>query len=237
MTPLPSPGASVLLVSEDAGRSRAYAAALTSAGYRVLIERKATDALKRMKLKPHDAVLVMSGGLLGPPSSIDLCNALRERDAVPILVMFQEGTGEDVRLRAFDSGVDDCVAASCGPRETAARVGAVLRRARWAPVHGERTLEVGRLCLDFRGLEARFDGRVVPLTRYELDLLKALAERAGRVLTREELMERVKGAVDESFDRSVDVHICRLRAKLGDSRRRPCLLKTVRGVGYLLDPA
>jgi DNA-binding response OmpR family regulator len=78
------------------------------------------------------------------------------------------------------------------------------------------------------------DGRELPLTGYEFDLLRALAERAGRILSREQLMELAKGSAEEAFDRSIDVHVSRLRQKLGDDPKRPRLIKTVRGAGYLL---
>jgi two-component system, OmpR family, response regulator len=81
---------------------------------------------------------------------------------------------------------------------------------------------------------ATLDGRELALTGYEFDLLKALADRAGRVLSREQLMELARGSAEESFDRSIDVHVSRLRQKLGDDPKRPRLLKTVRGAGYVL---
>jgi DNA-binding response OmpR family regulator len=83
-------------------------------------------------------------------------------------------------------------------------------------------------------MRATLEGRELTLTTYELMLLRALAERAGRVLTREQLVDLVRGSADEAFDRSIDVHVSHLRAKLGDDPRNPRLLKTVRGIGYLL---
>jgi DNA-binding response OmpR family regulator len=236
MTALSWVGASVLLVSEDAVRAQPFAAALGAVGFTVTVDAEAARALERVVARPVDAVLVMSGPGMRAAAAIAWCAALRRRQLVPILLMLGELAAEALHVEAFASGVDDCVGAACSPRETAARVGAVLRRVRWAPVRGARTLEVGKLLLDSAVMEARFDGRSVHLTQYEFELLKALAEQAGRVLTREELMERAKGSVEDSFDRSIDVHICRLRAKLGDVRKRQRVLKTVRGVGYLLSP-
>ena len=93
---------------------------------------------------------------------------------------------------------------------------------------------VGDLHLDPASLQATLRGRPLPLTAYEFHLLRALAERAGRVLSRERLLELVRGSAEESFDRSIDVHISRLRAKLGDDPKQPRWLKTVRGAGYQL---
>lgn len=229
------PGTSVLVVSADAEAARPSASLLVSAGFRVSVEHDPANALKLLDASPIDLVLVVSGTLRGR-SSLEFCAALHRHEPVPIVAVFLQPTTEDDHLAAFAAGVDDCLALSCGPREAIARLTAVLRRARWGPVRRPRTLEVGKLLLDFGAMTARFEGRQLHLTQYEFELLRALAEQAGRVLSREELMERAKGTVDDAFDRSIDVHICRLRAKLGDVRRRPRVLKTVRGVGYLFDP-
>jgi two-component system, OmpR family, response regulator len=93
---------------------------------------------------------------------------------------------------------------------------------------------VAGLVLDPQRLEASKDGRALSLTAYEFALLRVLAERAGRVLSREQLLDLAKGSAEESFDRSIDVHISRLRQKLDDDPKHPRLLKTVRGAGYML---
>jgi DNA-binding response OmpR family regulator len=95
-------------------------------------------------------------------------------------------------------------------------------------------VKVGPLEIDPGSLRATLAGRELPLTAHEFQLLRALAERAGQVLSRERLLELVQGSAEEAFDRSVDVHVSRLRAKLGDDSKRPRWLKTVRGVGYQL---
>jgi two-component system response regulator RstA len=95
-------------------------------------------------------------------------------------------------------------------------------------------LKVGSLVLDTAALTATLDGQPLALTGYEINLLRAFAERPGRVLSREQLLEMAKGNSEESFDRSIDGHISRLRQKLGDDPRRPTMLKTVRGAGYVL---
>jgi DNA-binding response OmpR family regulator len=93
---------------------------------------------------------------------------------------------------------------------------------------------VGKLVLDVASLNASLDGRPLHLTSYEFSLLRVLADHAGRVLSREQLLELAKGNADEAFDRSIDVRISRLRHKLGDDSRHPQLLKTIRGSGYML---
>jgi len=93
---------------------------------------------------------------------------------------------------------------------------------------------VGRLILDLASLSAALDGHPLGLTAYEFALLRALAEQAGRVLSRERLLDLARGNAEEAFDRSIDVRISRLRQKLGDDPRSPRLLKTIRGYGYML---
>ena len=95
---------------------------------------------------------------------------------------------------------------------------------------------IGRLAIDIDAMSATLDGHLLAFTTYEFQLLRALAERAGRVLSREQLVDIVRGSADEAFDRSVDVHISHLRSKLGDDPRSPRIIKTVRGVGYMLAP-
>jgi DNA-binding response OmpR family regulator len=96
---------------------------------------------------------------------------------------------------------------------------------------------VGALRIDPQAMEATLDGRTIQLTTYEFTLMRAFAERAGHVLSREQLIDLVRGSADEAFDRSIDVHISHLRQKLGDDPRNPHLLKTVRGIGYMLAAA
>jgi two-component system OmpR family response regulator len=98
----------------------------------------------------------------------------------------------------------------------------------------ERVLRAGRLTLDLGALTVSLDGKSIALTGYEFALLRAFAERPGLVLSREQLLDIAKGSAEEAFDRSIDGHISRLRRKLGDDPRRPSLLKTVRGAGYVL---
>jgi DNA-binding response OmpR family regulator len=111
-----------------------------------------------------------------------------------------------------------------------------VRRSRGLSGPAARPLVLGGLVLDPGSFRATLGGRELPLTAYEFQLLFALAERAGQVLSRERLLERARGNAEEAFDRSIDVHISRLRAKLGDDPKRPQWLKTVRGAGYVLAP-
>ena len=165
---------------------------------------------------------------------ISNCQELRSRCGVPIIIVTARGEEAD-RVLGLELGADDYLTKPFSARELLARIRAQVRRARGqAGPMMPALVRVGQLVLDPARLEATFAGRPVPLTAYEFALLRVLAERAGRILSREQLLDFAKGSAEESFDRSIDVHISRLRQKLGDDPKQPRLLKTIRGAGYML---
>jgi DNA-binding response OmpR family regulator len=135
------------------------------------------------------------------------------------------------RIVGLELGADDYLAKPFNPRELLARVRAVLRRTR--PTAAPDVLRFGRLEVDRGAHVARLDGNPVSLTGHQLALLIALAERAGRVVTRDDLMQAVRGDDLDAFDRSIDVHISRIRAAIEDDPKQPRRILTQRGVGYL----
>ena len=179
----------------------------------------------------YDVVLLdlMLPGMDG----LTVCRRIRELSDVPILVLTARGEEAD-RVMGLELGADDYLPKPFSARELLARIRAMVRRARGQAGPPAGVLRVGRLTLDAAARVATLDGRVVLLTSYEFDLLRALASRPGRVISRERLMELARGSMEEAFDRSIDGHVSRLRQKLGDAPRNPRLLKTVRGVGYVL---
>jgi DNA-binding response OmpR family regulator len=160
---------------------------------------------------------------------------VRESSNVPILMLTARADAKD-RVRGLEIGADDYLPKPFEPRELLARIRAVLRR-RGAggtpPGGGSDVLRFGRLEIDRGAREVRLDGRARPLTSHQFELLVALAESAGRVLTREQLMERVRGEALDAFDRSIDVHVGRIRAAIEDDARHPRRIVTVRGAGYV----
>src|SRR6185503_3078777 len=158
------------------------------------------------------------------------CRRLRALSDVPIVMLTARGDDTD-RIVGLELGADDYLPKPFNPRELLARVRAILRRRQEAP--GPRTLRFGRLEIDRDRRVVRVAGAERPLTSYQFDLLCALADAAGRVMSRERLMERVKGEALEAFDRSIDVHIARIRAAIEDDPKRPRRILTVRGAGYV----
>jgi DNA-binding response OmpR family regulator len=137
------------------------------------------------------------------------------------------------RVIGLEIGADDYLPKPFEPRELLARLRAVLRRPPLATEAGSQVLRFGRLDIDRGARAVRLDGETRALTSYQFDLLVALAERAGRVLSREQLLEAVKGDAFDPFDRSIDVHIGRLRVAIEDDVKQPRRIVTVRGAGYV----
>ncbi len=137
------------------------------------------------------------------------------------------------RIIGLEMGADDYLPKPFEPRELLARIRALLRRHEIAqPVQAEM-LQFGSLDIDRDAREVRLRGQLCELTSYQFDLLVVLAERAGRVLSRDQIMEAVRGRELEAFDRSIDVHMGRIRAAIEDDVKNPRRILTVRGVGYV----
>ncbi len=223
----------VLIVEDEPDISDLLAFHLGREGYQVVRSRNGADALQQVRARPPDLVLLdlMLPGMDG----LEVCRRLR-RDpstaALPIVMLTAKGE-EIERVLGLELGADDYIVKPFSPKEVVARVRAVLRRSR-APADGA-PIAVGKLLVDVARHTVHVDGAPVLLTPKEFDLLRALAEARGRVLSRELLLDRVWGypAAGEIESRTVDVHVRRLRVKLGDEG---CRIVTVKGVGYRLDP-
>lgn len=179
----------------------------------------------------HDVVILDL--MLPSLSGLEVCRELRARCAVPVIMLTALGEEAD-RVLGLETGADDYLPKPFSSRELLARLRALVRRGRGAIGPPRDVIRVGELELSPCDYGATLAGRPLKLTTSEFVLLRVLAERAGRVLTREQLLDLTKGSADEAFDRSIDAHISRLRHKLGDDPRQPRLLRTIRGAGYLL---
>jgi DNA-binding response OmpR family regulator len=183
-----------------------------------------------LRVRPDVVLLDL---MLPGSDGIDVCRSLRTRIDVPI-IMVTARTEEADRVLGLEGGADDYVTKPFSSRELLARIRAQARRARGRAGPPPQSVEVGDIVVDAARMTATLAGEPLVLTTFEFALLRVLAERAGRVLSREQLLELLHGSADGAFDRSIDVHVSRLRQKLGDDSRSPRRLKTVRGVGYVL---
>jgi two-component system phosphate regulon response regulator OmpR len=175
--------------------------------------------------------LVILDVMLPEMNGLDVLKALRRTSDVPVLVL--TARGEDVdRIIGLELGADDYLPKPFNPRELVARMKSILRRTQ-PPRKDHETLRVGALVLDLSAYEARLDDVLLVLTSIEFAILRELMQSAGRVLSRELLLERVRNREFDVFDRSIDVHVSHLRQKLNDDPKTPRWIKTVRGVGYL----
>ncbi|MFV2116801.1 response regulator transcription factor [Micromonospora sp. LOL_025] len=219
-----------VLVIEDDDRIRlALLLALEDEGYRVRGVATAEEGLLRQRREPADTVLVdlMLPGLDG----FECIRRLRRDDDVPIVVVSARDDTHDI-VAALEAGADDYVVKPVAIKELSARLRALRRRARAAP-DPVPVLTFGELEISPDAGEVRLGGRPVPVTRTEFRLLCELAEHAGRVLSRHQLLQRVWG-YDTGDERLVDVHVGRLRQKIEDDPGNPRHLVTLRGLGYKL---
>jgi two-component system OmpR family response regulator len=222
----------VLYVEDDAKLAALTRKYLEKHGLQVTWVGDGEEALATAGRQAFDVVLLDL--MLPRLDGMAVCRELRTRSDLPIIMLTARDEEAD-KVMGLESGADDYVAKPYSTRELLARIRAQVRRARGAagpPV--ARAIRVGTLVIEPGAMTASIGGRPLALTAYEFTLLRVLAERAGRVLSREQLLDLAKGNTEESFDRSIDVHISRLRAKLESDPRHPRVLRTVRGAGYML---
>jgi DNA-binding response OmpR family regulator len=229
----PAPRLTVVYVEDDDRLGRLTAQYLGSHGVEVvLVPRGDLAVTEVLRVRPDVVLLDL---MLPGRDGLEICRALRERVDVPI-IMVTARTEEADRVMGLEGGADDYVPKPFSSRELLARIRAQARRAAGKAGPSNARVQVGDLVVDAATMTATLAGRPLALTTFEFALLRVLAERAGRVLSRDQLLELLHGSADEAFDRSIDVHVSRLRSKLGDDPRNPQRLKTVRGVGYVLTP-
>ncbi len=218
----------ILLIEDDArlaGMVRDY---LGENGFAVTVAGTGGKGLALQRTGRFDALILDL--MLPDTNGLDVCRALRARDNIPILILTAKGDPTD-RIVGLELGADDYLPKPFEPRELLARLNAILRRSRSGKTGG--TLRFGRLEIDPQAMEATIDGRRCDLTAHQFKLLEIMANSAGRVLSRDTLMDRLKGESLEAFDRSIDVHISRIRAEIEDDPKHPRRVITVRGAGYV----
>ena len=224
--------ATVLIVEDEESFVDALTVGLEREGFRVRVARDGVEALDLFDIVRPDVVLL--DVMLPRISGLDVCRRLRSRSAVPIIMVSAKTTELDTVV-GLEVGADDYVPKPFRLRELIARVRAALRRSGAAlddrPT-ADDVLEVGDVRLDPERHEARVRGEPVKLPLKEFELLALLLENAGRVLTRETLIDRVWGHDYVGDTKTLDVHVKRLRAKVEDDPSNPTRITTIRGLGY-----
>jgi DNA-binding response OmpR family regulator len=218
----------VLLVEEDARLASMVCDYLGEGGFHLPPTASGAAAERLLKGDSFDAAILDL--MLPDMDGLDLCRRIRAQSAMPLLMLTARGDPLD-RVVGLELGADDYLPKPFEPRELLARLRAILRRGSGA--RPADVLRFGRLEIDRGARLARIDGQPRTLTGFQFTLLLAMAERAGRVLSREALLDLTRGDALEEFDRSIDVHISRLRAALEDDPKKPRRILTLRGSGYV----
>ncbi|HLH96747.1 MAG TPA: response regulator transcription factor [Xanthobacteraceae bacterium] len=222
----------ILLIEDDSRLAGMVAEYLGKAGFQVV---HAEDGARGIALHGREALDAVILDLMLPDADgLDVCRQIRGRSDCPILMLTARGDPMD-RVVGLEMGADDYLPKPFEPRELLARLRAILRRGRGGAKRD--VLRYGKLEIDRGSREVRLDGAARPLTSYQFALLLALAEHAGRVMSRDALMDLVKGEQLEAFDRSIDVHVSRIRAAIEDDPKKPRRIITVRGAGYVFAKA
>ena len=220
----------ILLIEDDSRLAEMVAHYLGEHGFEARICGDASSGLDELRRTPYDALVL--DVMLPDMDGFTVCRRLRAESDIPILMLTARGDETD-RIVGLELGADDYLPKPFNPRELLARLRAILRRR--GTLGGDRagTLIFGRLEIDRDARVARLGGEPCDLTSHQFDLLRILAENAGRTLSREALMDRLKGETLSAFDRSIDVHVSRLRAAIEEDPGNPKRIRTIRGVGYL----
>ncbi|MCM2252031.1 MAG: response regulator transcription factor [Ramlibacter sp.] len=228
----------LLMIEDDARLAQMVGEYLERSGFGVTHAIDAKAGLALLQDPPAGAApeLVILDLMLPDMDGLEVCRRVRalpgEAGQIPVLMLTAKGDPMD-RIIGLELGADDYLPKPFEPRELLARIRAILRRRSEGPAPAAKVLKFGALEIDRDARTVTVAGRPCELTSYQFDLLVTLAERAGRVLTRDQIMEAVRGRELEAFDRSIDVHMGRIRAAIEADPKSPKRILTVRGVGYV----
>lgn len=217
----------ILIIDDDERLCAMLQQYLGDAGYRVDARHTIASGLQALKQSDYDALVLDL--MLPDGDGLDACRQLRTFSTIPVLMLTARGEAMD-RILGLEMGADDYLPKPFEPRELLARLKAILRRGK---AGNSDVLRFGKLEIDRGARQVRVDGAACEMTSYQFDLLLALAEKPGRVMSREHLLDAVKGEPLEAFDRSIDVHISRIRAAIEEDSKHPRRIITLRGAGYV----
>jgi DNA-binding response OmpR family regulator len=224
----------ILMIEDDVRLATMVGDYLRGNGFAFAHALDGLTGLQAVGSAPPDLIVLdlMMPGIDG----LEVCRRLRalsgDAARTPVLMLTGKGDAMD-RIIGLELGADDYLTKPFEPRELLARIRAILRRHGEGAASSSRSMVFGSLAIDRDARTVQVAGKAVELTSYQFDLLVAMAERAGRVLTRDQIMEAVRGRELEAFDRSIDVHMGRIRAAIEADPKEPLRIVTVRGVGYV----
>lgn len=221
----------VLMIDDDAGLARMVGEYLEQNGLGFETRPDGTSGLEALDRGDYSALIL--DVMLPDLDGFEICRRVRERSAIPIIMLTARGDDTD-RIVGLEIGADDYLPKPFNPRELLARLRAITRRLR--PTRSDRAgvLRFGRLEIDRDARVVRVGGDSRELTGHQFELLLTLAERAGHVQSRDQLMQSLRGRKVEAFDRSIDTHVSRIRSAIEDDPKHPRRLLTVRGAGYVM---
>ena len=219
----------ILMIEDDETLSSMKVDYLSGFGMAVTVAATVAEGRRQMSAQGFDALLL--DVMLPDGDGFEVCREVRARSDIPILMLTARGEDTD-RIVGLELGADDYLPKPFNPRELTARLRAILRR-RSGTRSPDGRMTFGTLIIDRDARTLSVDGQERALTGYQFDLLLALAENAGRVLSRETLMDKIRGEELDTFDRSIDVHVSRIRAAIEDDPKHPRRIITIRGSGYL----
>ena len=220
----------VLLIDDDVRLADLLKTYLEGHGFSLEAAQNVHDGLRRLRGRDFDIVLLDI--MLPDGDGLDVCRKIRASSPIPVIMLTARGADED-KIIGLELGADDYLAKPFNPRELVARIKAVLRRKGAPAWPGEQQpIEYENFHLNPANQKVLVRGKEIDLTSAEFRLLKVLSENPGRVFTRERLMDLVQGRDFDGVDRSIDVHISRLRNKMEQDPRNPRWIKTVWGAGY-----
>lgn len=220
----------ILIIEDDPRLCDMLSEYMSKSGYTVTTHMRGKPALAW--LADHRADAIILDLMLPDMDGLEICRQIRASSSVPVLMLTARGDAID-RIVGLELGADDYLPKPFEPRELLARLRAILRRGGETQRVSKEVLRFGRLEIEPIAYAARLDGKQCELTSCQFDLLLLLARNAGRVMSREALMDATSGGQSDVFDRSIDVHMSRLRAAIEDDPKHPRRIITVRGAGYV----
>ena len=220
----------ILMIEDDESLSSMLSDYLGGYGIEVTVASNIQKGREQLAATNFNALIL--DVMLPDGDGFDMCREVRANSDIPILMLTARGDETD-RIVGLEIGADDYLPKPFNPRELAARLRAILRRRLTPHAARTRVMQFGRLEIDRDARAVRVDAASRTITSFQFDLLMVLAENAGRVLSREALMDRVRGEELDAFDRSIDVHISRIRSAIEDDPKHPRRIITVRGAGYV----